>query len=92
MPKYGRRDSNETPIVKALRKAGCDVEIIGGKPYDLICGRGYRTYLLETKTPMGSLTDSQKTFRRLWRGHYAIVRSPEEALIAVGVLSANATR
>ena len=69
----------------ALQKAGCDVEYAYRKPYDIIVGRGFKTYLIECKTKHGKLRQSQVDFQRDWRGHYAVVRTPEEALKAVGL-------
>ena len=73
-------DANQPEIVDALRKAGATVDIVALKPYDLVVGVRGRVYLLEIKTKSGKLRDSQKAFRKEWRGHYAIVMSAEQAL------------
>ena len=81
----GRRDNNEAEIVSALVKAGCDVDYVSFKPYDIVVGRSSQSYLLEVKTKKGRMRQSQVDFKRDWRGHYAVVRTPEEALKAVGL-------
>ena len=84
----GRVDSNQRDIVRALEKAGCSVvslSNLGGGVYDLLVGLAGRNYLLECKTEDGEFTEDQVRFGTLWRGHKAIVRSPMEALNAVGL-------
>lgn len=83
--KFNRRDSNEAEIVTALQRGGCSVAYAERQPYDLLAGRGGSTYLLEIKQRQGSLRASQLIFQREWKGHYCIVRTPEEALRAVGL-------
>lgn len=80
----GRRDANEPSIMRALYSVHASVEQVEREEYDLIVGYRMNTYLLEVKSEKGELTDSQKKFKRQWRGHYAIVRNPDEALIAIG--------
>lgn len=80
-----RRDEVEPQIVTALQKAGCSVDYAERKPYDLVIGRAGETYLLEVKTRKGRLRDSQVKFEKEWDGHYAIVRTAEAALKAVGL-------
>lgn len=93
-----RTDSNQTAIVNALRQAGCSVAITSelglGFP-DLCVGRSIHhgcrhTFLLEIKDGGKSpsrrhLTEAERAFRDNWRGHYAVVTSVDEALIAVGI-------
>ena len=45
-----------------------------------------QTMLLEVKTTKGKLNDLEQKFMDEWRGHYAIVRTPEEALRAIGMM------
>ena len=80
-----RRDANEREIIAALERAGCVVDRVERRPYDLVVGRGYQNFLLECKAKKGALRASQTQFRRRWFGQYAVVRSPEEALRAVGL-------
>lgn len=88
MPRYAaKRDANEGQIVDALEAAGCDV--LRSTDIDLIVGHAGASYLLECKVP-GRTSESrlrplQKRLRASWRGHYAIVTTPEEALRAVGL-------
>lgn len=82
----GRRDDNEPEIVQALEQAGCHVRAAEREPYDLVVGRAGRTYLLEVKTRTGTLTASQISMRASWGGHYAVVRTPAQALKAVGLV------
>ena len=89
LKRYGnQRDANEPEIVRALEQAGCSV-IRLNTPADLLVGRttpqGKRTYLIEVKSANGTLTRDQDTFTDLWRGQFSVVRSVEDALIAVGV-------
>jgi len=84
------RDGNEKPIVSALRKIGASVYRLD-KPCDLLVGYRGRNFLLEVKLPLGPrggtthshLNDWQKDFDRTWRGQFAVVRSPEEAIALV---------
>lgn len=46
-----------------------------------------RPVAIETKTVRGSLRETQKTFREMWEragGVYLVVRSPEQAVAALG--------
>lgn len=81
-----RRDANEPKIVEALRAIGCTVGY--GEWVDLIVGYRDRTYLLEVKDgakPKSGrkLKPSQEKLVNEWRGHYAVVKSVEEALTAI---------
>lgn len=82
-----RRDLNEPAIVAALEAAGCDV--LRANDVDLIVGRAGMNFLLECKRPtratQSRLRPMQKKLRQSWRGQYAIVTSPENALCAVGL-------
>ena len=93
-------DVNQGDIVKALRKAGFSVlslsGVKGGCPDLLVGGRipGGRhgiecNILLEVKSPKREghkqLTPDQEHFHRAWKGPIFIVRSVDEALLAVGL-------
>lgn len=97
IPVY-RSDSNQKAIVKALRDAGCVVWLVQGVRSagfpDLVAGRDGVTYLLEVKRPKGprggtshsELNDDQVRFAASWTGGpFAVVRSVDEALAAVGL-------
>lgn len=89
-----RKDSNEKDIVEALEKAGATVAT---NHHDLFVGfRGFN-FWLEIKSDaavskrtgqvlLSSLRPSQKELLRTWRGHYAVVSSPESALIEIGAI------
>lgn len=82
MPRYAaRRDLNEPQIMKALEWADCSVKRINMKGVaDLLVGINGVNLLLETKSKRGTLTPAQEEFKASWHGHYAVVRSIEEAL------------
>lgn len=72
----------------ALRIAGCGVVCTQGLGMgfaDLVVGRAGQTYLLEVKTKTGKLTKEESEFALTWPGHYAVVRTDEDALLAVGL-------
>jgi Holliday junction resolvase len=85
-------DGNQADIRKVLIAAGCSVELIegangrAGVP-DMLVGRDGRNYVLEVKRPkVGKLSVKQEAWHRCWRGRVDVVRTPEEALRAVGAL------
>ncbi len=76
-----RVDATQAEIIKALRKIGAAVEVIG-LPVDLlVCFRG-KTFLMECKTAEGKLTQYQKDFMLRWPGAVYIVNTPESAVAA----------
>lgn len=81
-----RRDQNEPDIVEALEAIGCDV--LKATDVDLIVGRHGVNYLIEVKRPKRAtesrLRPIQKRLRDSWKGQYAIVSTPLEALKAIG--------
>jgi hypothetical protein len=87
------RDANEPQIIAALRSVGATV-IPLHTPVDLLVGFRGQTFLLEVKLPLGPrggdahsrTTPDQDTFFGSWRGHAVIVRSPLEALRAIGAV------
>ena len=84
-----KTDSNQAEIVSALRRVGASVLVlsrVGQGCADLAAGIRGETFFLEVKTDKGKLTEDEQKFMDEWRGHYAIVRTPEEALQAIGVL------
>lgn len=95
------RDANHAEIAKALEDAGCtvmDTAAAGRGAPDLVVGWHGVTYLLEIKS--GSRArhvrkdeDHQREWRARWRGGPAfVVASVDEALRAVGVISALGSR
>jgi hypothetical protein len=87
MRRAGKVDLTQRAIVKALRDIGASVQLlsaVGGGCPDLAVGWHGRTYLLECKTGKEGLrTEAQKSWHAKWSGHVAIVRTPEEAQVAV---------
>ena len=84
-----RTDSNHAEICRALRKAGCsivDLSAVGRGCPDIAVGRMGKTFMLEIKSERGKLNKRQYRFADEWRGHLAVVRSVDEALMAVGLL------
>lgn len=83
-----RTDSTHTQIVCALRDAGASVFSLAavglGFP-DLAVGFAGRNYLLEVKGPKGTLNPYQKALHGMWAGQMCVVRTPEEALAAIGL-------
>lgn len=84
-----RTDQNQSAIVAALRAVGCSVvslHRVGGGVPDLLVGHIGHTYLLEIKTPTGRVSPNQRAWHRAWDGDTVyVVRTPEEALRAVGL-------
>ena len=82
-------DANQSLIVETLRLAGytvCSMHAVGGGFPDLIVSkRGTNNmWLLEVKTAKGRLTKREREWIDAWGAPVHIVRSPEEALEAVG--------
>ena len=96
MRRAAKVDANQAEIVEALRDAGASVRVLSsvgeGVPDTLIGFRG-RNFLLEVKRPKargqraGTTTKPQDAFIAAWRGHVAVVRTPEEALRAIGAMA-----
>lgn len=79
-----RKDTNQPAIVGALRAIGASVKVMH-EPLDLLVGLAGKTYLLECKAvekrgQKHEKTPAQKKFIAEWRGHYAIVYTPAEAI------------
>lgn len=92
MRRAARTDANQAAIIEALRAIGAsvrDTSAVGNGFPDLVAGFRGRTWLLEckdgNKPPSArKLTPDQIEFKSTWRGHWAVVNSPEEALEIVG--------
>lgn len=87
-PRYAqRKDENQAEIVAALERIGADVFVLH-EPADLLVGMAGRTLLVEIKNPKKPpskrrLTPAQVKFHAQWRGHKAVVHTPEQAIAAV---------
>lgn len=81
-------DTSQKAIVDALRAVGATVHFIG-QPVDLIVGFRGTNFIFECKSgekKRDDLTDIQIKFRDTWRGQFAVICSPAEALAAIGCL------
>ena len=97
----GRADSNQRPMVDALRSAGAQVVILSavgkGCP-DLLVGYAGANFLIETKNGARSAsysrdqranlmrTPDQDRFHKLWTGQLGVAFTPAEALKIIGVI------
>ena len=84
--RYARkRDLSESPIVKALRTVGADVQT--GTDCDLYVYFKGKGWMLECKTAGNNAKRRQKVQERLaaiFGPQYRIVKDPTEALTAIG--------
>ena len=83
-----KRDANEPEIIEALELIPGVVVVPQDKPVDLLVGYDGVTFLLEVKNPKGKnrIEPDQAEFFEDWTGRpVVIVRSPEDALEAIGV-------
>ncbi len=96
MRRASKKDKNQNEIVAVLVGAGYSVEDlsrVGGGCTDLLVGGIDRrtgkpgNWVMEVKTEKGKLNALQVEWHANWRGPKATVRTPDEALRVVGVLS-----
>ena len=88
MRKYGRTDSNQTEVVKALRGIGATVHSLaplGNGCPDVLVGYGGTNWILEIKDgdkppSARKLTDDEKDWHAEWRGTVHVVETVEQAL------------
>jgi len=91
MRRAARVDANQPAIVEALRAAGYSVQslaAVGEGVPDLLVGAHGINVLLEVKDGSKSsserrLTADQERWHAAWRGRVSVVKTPEEALLAV---------
>lgn len=82
----GRIDTVQHAIVKALRDLGASVEItssVGAGFPDLVVGWRGCNMLLECKTGSAKLSGDEAAFQMKWAGQLTVVRTPEDAVVAV---------
>lgn len=83
-PRGGHLDSNHHVVVDALEGYGCKVQSlagVGGGVLDLLCGLHGRLFVVEVKSPGGSLTDAQVEWIEEWRAFPVhVVESAAEAI------------
>ncbi len=90
MSKYrraARTDTNQTDIVKELRRLGYSVQ---PEMDDILVGHNGKTYWFELKSDSalnkngtykaGAIKPGQIALRKTWKGHYDIVHSIEQIL------------
>ena len=95
MRRAAKRDKNEAAICLALEQVGATVERLSGADLpDLLVGFRGVNVLMEVKQPAGAkggtshreLLPGQAAWHATWRGApVAVVRTPAEALAAIGV-------
>ena len=82
-----KRDANEGEIITALEGVGCHVlKLSGAGVPDLACYFRSTWYLLDCKTKRGRLTADQTWATDISPDAVKIVRSAEQALIAIGAI------
>jgi len=92
-------DVNHREIVEALRGVPgltvLSLARVGSGCPDLLVGVRGRNYLLEVKRPpsprgglsASALTPGQLSWHRDWKGQVAVIRSVDDALVAIGLAS-----
>jgi hypothetical protein len=85
MPK--RVDQNQVLIVETFRKLGGrvqDIHDIGFGCPDLLvsCQNSRNTFVVEVKSEDGKQNMYELKWERSWFGHYYIIRTPEQAIMA----------
>lgn len=91
MRRAARTDHNQSAVVKALRSVGCsvlDMSGLGDGAPDLAVGLRGCNWFLELKDGGKSpsrrkLTPAQVEFQATWRGQWAKVETPEQAIEVV---------
>jgi len=89
MRQAARVDANQAEIVAALRQVGASVQplhMVGRGCPDIVVGFRRANVFMEIKSPCGKLTQDEREWIRAWRGEVVIVRSPEDALRAIGAI------
>ena len=90
MTAYRRRtDQNHMEIINALRAVGasvCSTHRVGKGFPDLVCAFRDVVYLLEIKTPEGSLTRDEIKFIESWDAPVYVVVTVEDALEAINAI------
>lgn len=86
---YGKPDKTQAKIVEELRQIGAKVRITSGMGDDfpdlLVLFRG-TLILMEVKSKNGRLTTGQELFFKEWHEATVVVRTPKEALQAIGAI------
>lgn len=91
MRRAAKVDANQDQIVSALRAAGASVQSlapIGRGCPDLLVAKAGEMYLLEVKHGTGVPNELQMRWHAAWEAPVFVVYSPDDALRAIGALSA----
>lgn len=83
-------DANQDAIVSALRAAGASVQslaAIGKGCPDLLAAFRGQMYLMEVKRERKKPNELQEKWHAAWEGIVFVVRTPDEALRAIGALA-----
>ena len=78
----GRVDKNQVEITKALRAAGCSVDVTSGMGHgfpDLCVGFAGRVVLMEVKSLTAGLTPDEVKWHKEHKGIAVVVRTPLQA-------------
>jgi hypothetical protein len=88
MRRAAKIDTTQNAIVDALLAAGCKVQSLAqvgcGVPDLLVMTPDRVLWLLEAKSPGGSLTPAQVKWQGWWGG-VLVVQTPEDALTGLGL-------
>jgi Holliday junction resolvase len=89
MRRAAKVDANQEDIVQALRAAGATVQslaAIGKGCPDLLVGWQGDLFLIEVKAGKGKPNDKQQEWHEAWATTVYVVRTPQEALCAIGAM------
>ena len=82
----GRTDLNHAQVINGLRQAGMaahSIASVGDGVPDILVGFRGICVVLEVKRYKEEPNQKEKDFAARWPGPYAIVNTPEEAILAV---------
>ena len=97
MRRAAKVDGTQAEIVAALKAAGATVQhlhAVGQGCPDLVVGFRGKNYMIECKPNIGSpserrLRPNQQEWHDGWKGHVAVVETPEAALAVIGAIELN---
>jgi Holliday junction resolvase len=90
MRRAAKIDATQDAIVSALRAAGASVQslaTVGNGCPDLLCAIRGQNVLFECKTGNKEPNELQKRWHIEWRAPVYVVRSPDDALRAIGAIA-----
>lgn len=89
MRRAAKVDGNHAEIVAALEKVGATVQSlaqIGRGCPDVLCAYGGDLFLLEFKSAKGKTNKAQDDWHAAWKSTVYVVRTAQEALVAIGAM------